>query len=162
MSPFAAFIIKTTKKSVNENIGKRFRATLSSRLKYHWAFLLQRCHAFVYRHPAVTNKTQEMGKAPDFFRNPVLFMVLVFIAYSAKTNIIPAETHIFRSAWPTNIILELFRRLKIVDRLNSVKDLGSRLDVLHDLLHALVSHGGHVEGIGDNAGGVDTCHLDII
>lgn len=56
----------------------------------------------------------------------------------------------------------LLRRLEIVNRLDSANDVGSRSDVLYDLLHALVSHRGLVEGIGDNAGGVDTCHLCLI
>ena len=56
----------------------------------------------------------------------------------------------------------LLRRLKIVDRLDSADDLGGRLDVLNDLVHALVRHRRLVKGIGDDAGGVDTRHLRLI
>ena len=56
----------------------------------------------------------------------------------------------------------LFCCLEIVDRLDSAKDFGGRLDVLYDLLHALVSHGGLIEGVGDNAGGGDSCHLGLL
>ena len=59
-------------------------------------------------------------------------------------------------------LFELFGCLKIVYRLDSAKDISSRLDVLYYFIHAFVSHRGLVKGIGNNAGGVDTCHLCLI
>ena len=56
------------------------------------------------------------------------------------------------------MLFVLLRRLKIVDRLDSADDLGSRLDVLDDLIHALVRHRRLIKGIGNDAGGVDTRH----
>lgn len=50
---------------------------------------------------------------------------------------------------------QLLRCLEVIDGLDPTYDIGGRLDVFYDLVHALVGHGGLVKGIGDDAGGVD-------
>ena len=59
-------------------------------------------------------------------------------------------------------LLVLLRCLKVVYRLDSANYLGGRLNVLNDLVHALISHRRLVKGIGNDAGGVDTRHLTLI
>ena len=54
------------------------------------------------------------------------------------------------------------RRLEVVYRLDSTDNLCSRLDVLHDLVHALISHRRLIKGVGHNAGGVDPCHFSLV
>ena len=54
------------------------------------------------------------------------------------------------------------RRLEVVDGLDPTDDLRGRLDILHDLIHVLVGHGGLIQGVGDDAGGVDARHLGFV
>ena len=57
---------------------------------------------------------------------------------------------------------KLLRRLEVVDRLYAADDLCGGGDVLDDLVHAFVRHGGLIEGVGEDAGGIDALHLALI
>ena len=56
----------------------------------------------------------------------------------------------------------LLRCLEVVNGLDSANYLCGRLDVLDDLVHALISHRRLVKSVGNDAGGVNTCHLLLV
>ena len=57
---------------------------------------------------------------------------------------------------------ELLRRLKVVNGLDFADDIGGGLDVFYDFGEALISHRRLVEGVGDDAGGVDARHFCLV
>ena len=58
--------------------------------------------------------------------------------------------------------LFLLRRLEVVYRFYATDDLCGGGDVLDDLVHAFVRHGGLIEGVGEDAGGIDARHLALV
>ena len=56
----------------------------------------------------------------------------------------------------------LFRSLEVINRFDSADDLRRRLDVLDDLVHALIRHWRLVKRVGDYASGVNPRHLLLV
>ena len=55
-----------------------------------------------------------------------------------------------------------FRRLEIIDGLDTAQDLCGITDIVHDLVYALVGHGRFIQGIGNHASGIDARHFGLI
>ena len=53
----------------------------------------------------------------------------------------------------------LVGRLEVVNRANPLNDFNGRFNLVYDLSHTLIGHGGFIQGIGNNTGRIDSFHL---
>ena len=69
-----------------------------------------------------------------------------------------------RESLPGGVLLGLcvlIPGLKVVDGADDADDIGGKADVLHDIVHGLISHGAFVDGIAGNGGGIHALHLRL-